>query len=111
MYFAVMKLTFDDDARTSDDHKELRALAEKIRARFKACAAACEDEAGGGTGALAVTALASTEERLTQTLDAITDFCETSGYGRVASEQALLDHIDALAEFGEDEGDDDETTH
>ena len=98
MYFAVVKLSFEKGPETTEDKKALRSLVEKLRARFKVCAAACEDEPSG-QAAVAVTALASSEERLTHTLDAITEFCETSGFGRIESEQALLDHLDSLADF------------
>ena len=103
MYFAVVKLSFEDVVRSSsDDRKELFALVEKIRTRFKVCAAAVEE---GDATAIAVTALGSSEARLTQTLDAITDFCENSGFGRLDSEQTLMDHIDAVCEL-EEEGED-----
>lgn len=98
MYFAIVKLNFES-GETSGDRKELRSLVEKIRAKFKVAAAITET---GGDPAVAIAALASSEERLSQTLDAITDFCENSGFGRIASEQALLDHIDTLEMNEED---------
>lgn len=102
MYFAVVKLVFEDEGVSgSEDRKDLRTLVEKIRSKFKVAAAALgEEQVGGG---LAVAALASSEERLTQTLDAIADFCEDSGFGRIASEQALMDDIESLSEAGGDE--------
>ncbi len=101
VYFAVIKLTFEQGPETKDDRKALRNLAEKIRARFKVCAAACGEDGDAGSTSIAVAALGSSEERLTHTLDAITEFCEASGFGRVESEQALLDHIDAVGDFAE----------
>lgn len=97
MYFAVVKLQFEDEGGRDKDRKDLRNLADKIRSKFKVAAAVSEGEGGEG---LAVAALASSEERLTQTLDAISDYCENSGFGRIGSELALLDHIDTLAEQG-----------
>jgi uncharacterized protein YlxP (DUF503 family) len=99
MYFAVVKLSFEAATDSSQDRKDLRQLTEKIRARFKVCAAACNDDPEGT--AIAITALGSSEERLSHTLDAIAEFCETSGYGRILSEQTLMDHLDALADFAE----------
>ena len=99
MYFAVVKFSFEANADTAQDRRDLRQLTEKIRSRFKVCAAACDEDAG--SNAVAITALASTEERLTHTLDAIAEFCESSGFGRIESEQSLVDHIDALADFNE----------
>jgi uncharacterized protein YlxP (DUF503 family) len=103
MYFAVVKLSFEDVSSSSADvRRDLHGLVEKLRSRFKVCAAAIEE---GDATAIAVTALGSSEARLTQTLDAITDFCETSGFGRLDSEQTLMDHIDAVCEM-ESEGED-----
>jgi uncharacterized protein YlxP (DUF503 family) len=98
MYVAIAKLTFEEGPKTADDRKELRALTEKLRARFKVSAAAVEETGSGGATALAVAALGSSAERLSKTLDAIAEFCEASGFGRVESEQALLDHLDNLTE-------------
>jgi uncharacterized protein YlxP (DUF503 family) len=97
MYFAVVKLGFETNFDSELDRRELRQLAEKIRARFKVCAAVHEHNDAGPS--LAIAALSSSAERLDQTLDAISEFCESSGYGRVESEQSLVDHIDALADF------------
>lgn len=99
MYFAILKINFEFDGGTSDDRKDLRSLVEKLRAKFKIAAAVVTGD--GGDASVAVAALASSEERLSHTLDAITDFCEDSGFGRIASEQALLDHIDNLEELPE----------
>lgn len=93
MYFAIVKITFEDEPNGENAGRDLHTLTEKLRSKFKVCAAAV------GDGGVAITALASTEEKLTRTLDAVVDFCEESGFGRVASEEALLDHIDALAEL------------
>ena len=102
MYFAIAKITFE-----AEDMGELRAatagkrdlhqLVEKIRVKFKVCAAAIDSAAQGGD-AIAITALGSTEDRLTRSLDAILEFCEESGYGRIGSEEALVDHIDVIGE-------------
>ena len=101
MYFAVVKISFESATDPGFDRKALRSLSEKIRARFKVCAAAAEAEDMGTI--LAIAALGSSEERLTSTLDAISEFCEASGFGRIAAEQTLMDHIDSLADFVSDE--------
>ncbi|MCX6111587.1 MAG: DUF503 family protein [Proteobacteria bacterium] len=104
MYFAVVKISFEAATDPGFDRKALRSLSEKIRARFKVCAAAAGGDESSDT-VLAIAALGSSEERLTNTLDAISEFCEASGFGRIASEQTLMDHIDALADFVSDEDD------
>ena len=97
MYFAVLKLTFETEPGHEADLQALRSLTEKLRSRFKVCAAVCTADAGATS--LAITALGSSEERLSQTLDKVSVCCEEAGLGRIASEDALLDHIDNIAEF------------
>lgn len=104
MYFAVVKLTFETEPGLVSDPHALRALTEKIRSRFKVSAAVCS--ADSGAMALAVAALGSSEERLSQTLDKVSAFCEEAGLGRIESEEALLDHIDSIAEFTSESGKD-----
>lgn len=107
MYFAVVKLTFESGPAGPRDRKELHSLAEKLRSRFKVCAAACSNEEDDGSSSLALTALGSSEEKLSGILDAIGEFCESSGFGRVASETALMDDIEALQDYEtEDEEED-----
>ncbi len=106
MYFAVVKLTFESQGKTPVDRKDVRSLVEKLRARFKVCASVCEADEEQGTTSIAVATLGSTEERLTQSLDALSEFCESHGIGRVESEQTLMDHIDAISDFNS--GDDEE---
>jgi uncharacterized protein YlxP (DUF503 family) len=104
MFFAVAKFTFEQSGReVADDGKELRNLVEKIRARFKVSCAIVSKEEDEGTTAIAVAALGGTEEALDKSLDGIAEFCENAGFGRIESEQTLLDHIDALDEYVEDD--------
>lgn len=106
MYFAVVKLTFDEEGGGSADPHAWRSLCEKLRSRFKVCAAVCSEETG--TNSIAITALGSSEERLSKMLDQLTDFCENAGLGRIASEDTLLDHMDNIAEFTSSSSGDDE---
>lgn len=104
MFFAVAKLTFEQSGKpVADDRKELRSLVEKIRARYKVSCAIVSHEDDDGVTAIAVTALAGSEEALDRTIDGIAEFCENAGFGRIDSEQTLLDHIDALDDYLEDE--------
>ncbi len=96
MYFAVSKFTLDLDTETSRDEKALKALCEKLRARFKI--AVNSVNAGKGETAIVVAALSRSEETLSQMLNDIGDFCEESGFGRVTDEETLLDHVDAISE-------------
>lgn len=102
MYFAVARLVFDSGSPAGSagvERRELQALTEKLRTRFKVCAGICDTTTDGSTTAIAITALASSEDRLSQTLDAIVSFCETAGLGRIEGEEALMDHVEALADY------------
>jgi len=103
MYFAVMKLTFEASESSAQDRKALAALIEKIRARFKVCAMPCESMEESGQASLAISSLAHSDEALGKQLDAISDFCESSGFGRVETERTLMDHIDAFTSDDDDE--------
>ncbi len=103
MYFAIAKITFEEELGADNlrpgtaGKRDLHQLVEKIRAKFKVCAAAIESDSMG-SDAIAITALGSSEDRLTRSLDGILGFCEESGYGRVGSEETLIDHIDVISE-------------
>lgn len=106
MYFAIMKLTFsthEGEAASTSVKQELNALTEKLRARFRIAILPGQMQ-DGEPPTLAMASLAHSEEALARQLDAICEFCESSGFGRIESERTLLDHIDA---FGDDEGDED----
>lgn len=106
MYFAIMKLTFADnggEAAGTNVKQELNSLTEKLRARFRVAILPGQMH-DGEPPTLAMASLAHSEEALARQLDAICEFCESSGFGRIESERTLLDHIDA---FGDDESDDD----
>ena len=97
MYFAVSKIIIDIDTETAQDDKALKSLAEKVRARFKV-AVATQTQTHQGESALVIAGLARNEEKLSQTLNDIMSFCEESGFGRIADEVTLLDHIDSISD-------------
>lgn len=104
MFFAVAKFTFEQSGKPmADNRKELRSLVEKIRARFKVTCAIVSHEDDDGVTAIAISALAGSEEALDHTLDGVAEFCENAGFGRIDTEQTLMDHIDALDDYLEDE--------
>ena len=59
MHFAVMKVSFDEEGHPAinDGGRELKALAEKIRSRFKVSAAAILDHGSRSGSAIAIAAL------------------------------------------------------
>ncbi len=95
MYFAVMKIKLEDTGDSKSDLREFSAFAEKIRSRFKVSASVYEDQ----TIAIAIAALHPNEAELGRKLDSIIEFCESEGMARVESEEALVDHIDAISDF------------
>lgn len=98
MYFAVAKLTFDIDEHTANERKDLNALVEKVRSRFKVCVQPMVSDKDHGFLGMAVASLGQTEERLSQQVDAIAEFVEESGFGRVAKEETLIDHVDSFGD-------------
>lgn len=88
---------FDLDSATGQDDKALRALCDRIRARFKVSVLP-NTSSDDGEASIVVAALGRTEERLSRLLDHICDACEESGFGRIESETTLLDHIDNLGD-------------
>lgn len=51
-----------------------------------------------GEPSLVIAALSGSETELNKELDAIADFCENSGFGRIEAEVSFMDHIDSLTE-------------
>lgn len=102
MYFAIMKIAFDQEASEVRDPKTMKALAEKVRARFKVLALPIADQRKGYD--IVISALHGTESGLSNLLDSIESLLEDAGLGRIENECTLMDHIDALDEFvGDDQ--------
>lgn len=98
MFFGITKITFDIDSKTIHDRKKMRSLCDGIQKRFKVSAQPIGDPEEEGEASVAIAALAPSEKQMTTLLDNISDFCENSGFGRVASEEALVDHVDSIGE-------------
>ena len=99
MYFAVVKITFEHESGApAPDRKEISALIEKLRARFRITVMAYANIQEDGETAIAYTSLAQSEESLNKQLDSIAAFCEESGFGRIGDEAVLMDHIDSIGE-------------
>lgn len=97
MHFAVVKITFEHDQDAPPpDRKDMSALLEKIRARFRVVVMAVGVSEEDGSTAIAYTSLAHSEESLTRQMDAIAEFCEEQGFGRVADEAVLMDDLDTI---------------
>ncbi|MEI6398609.1 MAG: hypothetical protein WCO71_07560 [Pseudomonadota bacterium] len=103
MYFAVVKITFEsENGAPAPDRKDMSALIEKLRARFRITVMAYSNGQEDGETAIAYTSLAMSEESLGKQLDAISAFCEETGIGRIGDEAVLMDHIDSIGEDSEE---------
>lgn len=97
MYFAISKLIFENET-SSHDQRELKSLIEKIRARFKITVRISEDFQKSGIPAIVLAALHPQQEALNQLLDNVVEFCELSGFGRIAEEKTILEDFESALE-------------
>jgi uncharacterized protein YlxP (DUF503 family) len=95
MYFAVAQITFEDEV-TSYDYKELKSLTEKLRARFRICVRVADGSPQSAPPAIVIAALHPQQESLSRLLDQVVEFCENSGFGRIAEERTILEHLESL---------------
>lgn len=102
MFFSVSKLVFDVDTITGSESKDLNSLCEKIQSRFHVIAKPFSKGQDAGT-AIAVSTLFGTEKKISEILDDIVELCEESGFGRVDSEHTLLEHVNTIEEFEDEE--------
>lgn len=98
MYFAVAKFIFEHESLDGNDRKELYGLVEKIRSRFKVCVKPSSEFQKDGEPSLVIASLSGSATELNKELDAIADFCENSGFGRIETEVSFMDHLDSLVE-------------
>ncbi len=101
MFFAITKFTFERQS-TPHDAKDLSALAEKIRTRFRISVEITEDFHKGGDAGIMVAAIHPNEMKLSNMIDAIADACENSGFGRIHSENTILEDFESFQEELED---------
>lgn len=85
------------------DRKDMSAMIEKLRARFRIVAMPASVAEDDGDTSIAYVSLANSEEALNKQLDAISAFCEECGFGRVADEAVLMDDIDTIGMIDEDD--------
>ncbi len=97
MFFVVTKLTFESQP-TSHDARELASLVEKLRARFHISVEVTEEFQKGGDAGIVVAAVHYSEMKLSNLIDAISDACENSGFGRIHSENTILEDFESFTE-------------
>ena len=96
MYFIVTKLVFESQP-TQNDARELAQLADKLRQRFRISIQIADEFHKGGSAGIVVAAVHSNEMQLSNLIDEIADACENSGFGRIQSEQTILEDFEAYA--------------
>ena len=96
----MVKITFESDPDApKPDRKEMASFLEKLRSKFRIVALSTGVEESEGATGIAYTSLAHSAESLTKQLDAIAEFCETQGFGRISDEAVLMDDIDSIGEL------------
>lgn len=98
MYFGLIKIEFDREDLTQHDRKEMHALIEKLRSRFKVCVKASAEFQKTGEPSLCVATLGSSDGELNREIEDILSFCDGSSFGRIASESVIIDHFDSYEE-------------
>ncbi|MBC7661428.1 MAG: hypothetical protein H7249_17165 [Chitinophagaceae bacterium] len=101
MFFAVSKLTFETQAKPRDA-RDLAALVEKLRTRFRISVEIADEFHKGGDAGVIVAALHKDEMKLSSLIDAVSDACEDSGFGRIQSENTILEDFESFTEAHED---------
>lgn len=102
MYFGLIKIEFDREDLTQHDRKEMHSLVEKLRNRFKACVKPSAEFQKTGEPSVCIATLGASEGELNREIEEILDFCDTSGFGRIAEESVIIDHFDSYEEEPED---------
>lgn len=97
MFFVVTKLTFERQS-TPHDAKDLAALVDKLRARFRISVEISEEFYKMNQAAIMVAAIHTDEMKLSNLIDKISDACEDSGFGRIYSENTILEDFEAFQE-------------
>ncbi len=95
MYFAVSKLRLESSLNPASDSRDLTKFIIKLRNKFKVAAMFLESE----EIILVVSALGASEHEINRKLDNIIRFCESSGIGRIDSDETLLDDVDLIDEY------------
>ena len=89
------KFTFESELQTPYDAREINALVVRIRKKFKVCVRPAMEFKKEKIPAIVIATLGTTEQAISQQLDSIADFLEDSGFGRIDTEQTILDFIDS----------------
>ena len=94
MYFGLAKMVFESTTDRTLDRKELAALAEKLRAKFRILAKVDDTGFDKGSPTLVLSFLHPSKDKLSQLMDDIAVVCENEGLGRLADEVAMIEHLD-----------------
>ena len=97
-----MKLEFDPETcARGQDRKMLRETSQKIRERFHCAVCTSSTLESEGIASLTIAMFGDRQDRLSQHLDKLADFCEGTGIGRVSEELTFLEDLESLFELSE----------
>ena len=97
MFFAVSRIAFESAGEgASLTAKDIAQGIEKLRAKFRIVCSAYEIEEEDGQTTIVFASLGKSSEALSLQLDQISAYCEDIGLGRIATEDVLMDHVDAI---------------
>ncbi len=94
MFFIVSKLRFEN-VQTPYDAKKLAQLVEKLRSKFKISVQIADEFHKSGQAGIVLAAVHSQEMQLSHLIDDVSDICEDSGFGRIVSENTILENFES----------------
>ena len=99
MFFLASNLVFDPTTTEHLDRKSINSLCKKLQNRFPVIAKTKSVPEADGVASIVVVAIGRRQDTLSQLVDDLEKFCEDSGFGRIESEQTMLESFDALDEL------------
>ncbi len=94
MYYAITKFILASECATIYDGRDMHALIEKIRRKFKVTVKAASAYKKHNEPAIVTASLAVSESALNNEINSIFDFIENSGFGRISTTTAIVDLVD-----------------
>lgn len=92
MFYCISRLSFTPSTDPDEDIKQLGILCNRLRQRFKI--AVKIDKSGSiSPPRIVIAHLNENQALLSKKIDQVIEFCEDSGFGRVESEDAILDFL------------------
>lgn len=97
MLVGFCKISFDEFS-SSHDYKSLKSICDKIRSRYGIIIRIADEFHKKDIPALNLILAANYPSKIEQTLTSIVELIERSGFGRVSSDDCLIEDFDAIFE-------------